>query len=207
MFWTKVSKAMSDIIMVVALVMALMLGEGFAKMLDSTLAGIVGFVLGIVITIGAGVALKSLTKTSDTILILLNKLEGNGQGNIIPSSLEAVEALERLANEMAEHDHDASNSGEETFSNELPPVNVRWMALSMEIKAVWIEVFALVIGTLVLAFRVSQKTQYGAILILGFGLVANMLVNAIIGTAVENHHKMERVKYLMRTRNTRKNKE
>ncbi len=207
MFWTKVSKAMSDIIMVVALVMALMLGEGFAKMLDSTLAGIVGFVLGIVITTGAGVALKSLTKTSDTILILLNKLEGNGQGNIIPSSLEDVEALERLAHEMAGGDEEEDESGTESFSNELPPVNVRWMALSMEIKAVWIEVFALVIGTLVLAFRVSQKTQYGAILILGFGLVANMLVNAIIGTAVENHHKMERVKYLMRTRNTRKNKE
>lgn len=204
MFWTRVSKALSDILIVVALVMALMLGEGFAKMLDSFMAGVMGCVIGIVITLSAGVAMKSLTKTSDTIINLLNKLEGNAIGKVAPMSLEDVEELEKHSEAMMNNDGEDNNSNDSTGSSSI--VNTKWKSLRRDIKAVWIEVIAVMVGTMILSFKVSEKTQYGAILILGFGLVLDMLINAIVGTAVENHHKMERVNHLMKTRNERKNK-
>lgn len=192
MFWTRISKALSDIILVVALVMALMLGEGFYKMLDSYPAGLMGFVIGIVIAAGASVAMKSLTNTSKAIVTMLHKLEGNDSENVIPESLEDVEKIER-------------NIEDEDMRNEsIPTVKVRWKSLSTEIKAVWVEAVAVIIAIFILAYKVSEKTQYGAVLILGFGIVVDMLINAIVGTAVENHHKMEKVNELMRTRNERK---
>lgn len=193
MFWTKISKALLDIIVVVAVVVALMLGEGFSKMMDSLPAGILGFVLGIIITAGAGVAIKSLTKTSDALVGLLGKLEGNGNADMVPKTLEDVEEIEKIS--------ETNLDGEDNYSYSNPLD--KWKDLSVEIRLVWIESLAMLIGTMVLSAKVFQVTEYGAILILGFGVVVNMLINAIVGTAVENHHKLERVNFLMKTRNKR----
>lgn len=199
MFWTKVSKALSDIIMIVALVMALMLAEGLGKILDSFMAGMLGFVVGIVISVGAGVALKSLTRTSASFIKLLDKMEGNIFADRTPQSLEDIEEYERESEEKEkEKDEDIGDTSAQDY------VNGKWKRLPVEIKLVWIDVIVMLVGTVFLSYKASSFTQYGAMLILGFGLVVNMVINAIIGTAVENHYKLERINYLIRTRNIRK---
>lgn len=199
MFWTKVSKALSDIIMIIALVMALMLAEGLGKILDSFMAGMLGFVVGIVISVGAGVALKSLTRTSASFIKLLDKMEGNIFGDRTPQSLEDIEEYERESEEKEkEKDEDIGDTSAQDY------VNGKWKRLPVEIKLVWIDVIVMLVGTVFLSYKASSFTQYGAMLILGFGLVVNMVINAIIGTAVENHYKLERINYLIRTRNIRK---
>lgn len=199
MFWTKVSKALSDIIMIVALVMALMLAEGLGKILDSFMAGMLGFVVGIVISVGAGVALKSLTRTSTSFIKLLDKMEGNIFADRTPQSLEDIEEYERESEEKEkEKDEDIGDTSAQDY------VNGKWKRLPVEIKLVWIDVIVMLVGTVFLSYKASSFTQYGAMLILGFGLVVNMVINAIIGTAVENHYKLERINYLIRTRNIRK---
>lgn len=199
MFWTKVSKALSDIIMIVALVMALMLAEGLGKILDSFMAGMLGFVVGIVISVGAGVALKSLTRTSASFIKLLDKMEGNIFADRTPQSLEDIEEYERESEEKEkEKDEDIGDTSAQNY------VNGKWKRLPVEIKLVWIDVIVMLVGTVFLSYKASSFTQYGAMLILGFGLVVNMVINAIIGTAVENHYKLERINYLIRTRNIRK---
>lgn len=186
MFWTKVAKALSDIIYVVAAVLALMLAEGLGKVLDSVMAGVIGFMVGIVISLVAGLAMKSLVKSSLSITTVLNRLEGNGMENIIPHSLEEVEMLEQ----------NMKNNENETQAQGGAGVNEKIKNLSTEIKLVWIDVIVMIIGTIYLSYKISEKTQYGAVLVLGFGLVINMLVNAIIGTSVENRHRLERVNRL-----------
>lgn len=201
MFWTKVSKALSDIIMIVALVMALMLAEGLGKILDSFMAGMLGFVVGIVISVGAGVALKSLTRTSASFIKLLDKMEGNIFADRTPQSLEDIEEYERESEEKEKEKEKDEDIGDTSAQNY---VNGKWKRLPVEIKLVWIDVIVMLVGTVFLSYKASSFTQYGAMLILGFGLVVNMVINAIIGTAVENHYKLERINYLIRTRNTGK---
>ena len=201
MFWTKVSKALSDIIMVIALVMGLLLGEGFGEILDSPLIGVAGFCVGVVLTVVAGIAMKSLTGTSDSLVMMLDKLEDNTITIKNPKTLEELEEYEKEMADNEEVEEEEENQRENTYNRN---INDKWKNLATETKVVWVETLILLVLTIIISYKISLTTPWGAMLALGFGLVGNMMINAIIGTAVENKYKLERVNFLMRTRNIRK---
>ena len=201
MFWTKVSKALSDIIVIIATVMGLLLGEGLGELMGSPIIGVAGFTLGIIISVVAGIAMKALTKTSDSLIRFLDSVDGKSKINN-PVSIEELEIYEKENNVLVQEDN-----GEHGYSSVYErKVFEKWSDLATEIKIIWIEMIVILILTIVFSYMVSLKTSWGAMLVLGFGLVANMLINAIIGTCVENKYKLERVNYLIKTRHERKNK-
>jgi hypothetical protein len=198
MFWTKVSKALSDIIIIIATVMGLLLGEGLGEVMDSPLIGVAGFVLGIIISVVAGIAMKALIKTSDSLIRFLDSVDGKCKINN-PVSIEELELYEKENHKLEQKEEgDSSIYDRKVFE--------KWSDLATEIKIIWIEMIVMLILTVVFSYRVSLETSWGAMLVLGFGLVVNMLINAIIGTCVENKYKLERVNYLIKTRHERKNK-
>lgn len=196
MFWTKVSKALSDIIVIIATVMGLLLGEGLGELVGSPLIGVAGFILGVVISVVTGIAMKSLTKTSDSLISFLDKVEGNSKTNN-PISVEELEMYEKENSQEGSELEEGSHYERKVFE--------KWSDLAPEIKIIWIEMIVILILTVIFSYKVSLQTSWGAMLVLGFGLVANMLINAIIGTCVENRYKLERLNYLIRINNQNKN--